>query len=100
MRGLSNYCKLDSHFDELLATVRTDFEYYDRKTDFFSNLLDRLGPMEELLPDDERVIGHFYATFETAYQKYTSASVARDQLESYLLKLERLRDSVLFLYEY
>lgn len=94
-----DYKSVTANFDELLMIARSDFEYYDRKTNFYDRLLDKIKPIEDRLPDDEKTIERYYELYDRVYDNYALASSLRDQLEKYVLKLERLQDDMVFFYE-
>lgn len=90
---------VENNFENLLKTAKADFEYYDRKTNFYDRLLDKLQPIENKLPDDEKIIERYYDLYDRVYDNYDQASAFRDQFEKYVLKLERLQDDMVFFYE-
>lgn len=94
-----DFVSVENNFENLLKTAQADFEYYDRKTNFYDRLLDKIKPIENSLPDDEKTIDRYYDLYERIYDNYAQASALRDQLEKYVLKLERLRDEMVFFYE-
>lgn len=94
-----DYKSVTANFDELLMIARSDFEYYDRKAIFYDRLLDKIKPIEDRLPDDEKTIDRYYDLYDRVYDNYAQASALRDQLERYVLKLERLQDDMVFFYE-
>lgn len=87
------------NFDELLTITRADYEYYSRKANFYYNLLDKLSPIEDRLPEDDKTIERYYDLYDRVYENYDLASSLCDQLEKYVLKLERLQDDMVFFYE-
>ena len=95
-----DFVSVENDFENLLKIAKADFEYYDRKTNFYYRLLDKISPIEDNLPDDEKTIERYYDLYDRVYDNYAWASSLRDQLEKYVLKLERLRDEMLFFYEY
>ena len=94
-----DFVSVENDFENLLQVAKTDFEYYDRKTNFYDRLLDKLKPIEDRLPDNEKTIDRYYDLYDRVYDNYAQASALRDQLERYVLKLERLRDDMVFFYE-
>lgn len=94
-----DYKAVTNNFENLLQVAKADFEYYDRKTNFYDRLLDKLKPIEDRLPDDDKTIDRYYELYDRVYDNYAQASALRDQLEKYVLKLERLQDDMVFFYE-
>lgn len=95
-----NYKAVENNFENLLQVAKTDFEYYDRKTDFYYRLLDKLLSIEDRLPeDDDKTITRYYELYNRVYDNYALSLSLRDQLERYVLKLERLQDDMVFFYE-
>ena len=94
-----DFVSVENDFENLLKVAKTDFEFYDKKTNFYDRLLDKIKPIEDRLPDDEKTIDRYYDLYERIYDNYAQASALRDQLEKYVLKLERLRDDMVFFYE-
>lgn len=94
-----DFVSIADNFENLLKTAKADFEYYDRKANFYDRLLDKIKPIENNLPDDEKTIDRYYELYERIYDNYAKASALRDQLERYVLKLERLYDEMMFFYE-
>lgn len=94
-----DFVSVENNFENLLEIAKKDFEYYDQKTKFYDRLLDKIKPIEDRLPDDEKTINRYYELYDRVYDNYAKASSLRDQLEKYVLKLERLRDDVVFFYE-
>lgn len=97
--------KLDSisvagNFEQLLVILKTDFEYYDRKTNFYDRLLEKLKPIEDRLPDDEKTIERYYELYDRVYENYSLSSDIRDYLEKRILTVERLQDEMICFYEY
>lgn len=88
-----------NNFEQLLIIAKTDFEYYDRKTNFYDRLLDKLKPIEDRLPDDEKTIERYYDLYDRVYDNYALSSDIRDYLEKRILTLERLQDEMVFFYE-
>lgn len=95
-----DFVSVENDFESLLKVAKADFEFYDRKTKFYDRLLDKINPIEDRLPDDEKTIDRYYDLYDRVYDNYAWASSLRDQLEKYVLKLERLRDEMTFFYEY
>jgi hypothetical protein len=94
-----DFVSVENNFDNLLKIAQADFEYYDKKTNFYDKLLEKIKPIEDRLPDDEKTIDRYYDLYDRVYDNYAQASALRDQLEKYVLKLERLRDDMVFFYE-
>lgn len=94
-----DFVSVENDFENLLKMAKADFEYYDRKTNFYDRLLDKIKPIEDRLPDDEKTMARYYELYDRVYDNYAQASAFRDQLERYGLKLERLRDDMVFFYE-
>lgn len=94
-----DFISVENDFENLLKTAKADFEYYDQKTNFYDRLLDKIKPIENNLPDDDKTINRYYDLYERIYDNYAQASSFREQLEKYVLKLERLRDEMVFFYE-
>ena len=95
-----DFVAVGNNFENLLKIAGADFEYYDRKADFYERLLDKIKPIENELPDDEKTINRYYDLYERVYNNYACAAHFRDQLKKYMLKIERLRDDMVFFYEY
>lgn len=94
-----DYKAVANNFENLLQIAKADFEYYDRKTNFYDRLLDKLKPIEDRLPDNDKTIDRYYELYDRVYDNYAQTSALRDQLERYVLKLERLQDDMVFFYE-
>lgn len=94
-----DFVSVENNFENLLKIAKKDFEYYDQKTNFYDRLLDKIKPIENSLPDDDKTINRYYDLYERIYDNYAQASAFRDQLERYVLKLERLRSEMIFFYE-
>lgn len=73
-----------------ILEIQKDIKYYAQKRDSYTALVEFLIPIEDRLPDDEKIIDKFYDTYMRAFDKMQDADFMVEMLSDKLQQLQRV----------
>lgn len=73
-----------------ILEIQKDIQYYAKKRDSYNALVEFLVPIEDRLPNDEKIIDKFYDTYMRAFDKMQDADFIVEMLSDQLQQLHRV----------